>query len=474
MMSQSPSVLLLIADDWSPLAACYGNQRVKTPCIDAVARDGMVFRRAYCTTPSCAASRANILTGLYSHQHGQYGHTHGVHHFRTHGAVRSIPAILNDAGVRTALIGKDHVAPRCVYPFDHYETLNPWNTSELADSARVFLSESRGKRFFLQVASMFPHRTGSDFNTGIGDGGAPDVFYPPEDVVVPDYLPDCPEVRRDLSAYYTFVSRFDHFVGSMLRVLEETGRARDTIVMILSDHGMPFPGAKASSYNTGHHCPLIIRHPDGCRGQTDACVNWTDIAPTLADIFEVDEADRPPEWAGVSFLPVLEGRNARRDGLIFFSHTFHEVTNYYPYRAVLNNRYKYVRHLAWRQPMPLGTDLFDSLSWSAVRKQAFEFMGKRRTKDVIFRPEEGLYDMWEDPMETRNLIGEPGLMETVRNLSASLTQMRVRTSDPWLEIDYQEGRLPESMCGQLSGRQWEAPLSVRDADVRRLAAPTCS
>ena len=438
-MSKPQSVLLLIADDWSPISRCYGNDVIRTPRIDRTAEEGMVFTRAFCTSPSCAASRANILTGLYSHHHGQYGHSHSIHNFRTREGVRSLPALLNEQGVFTGLIGKDHIAPRSVYPFQHYDAQSAWHTGNLGASARAFFTNASGKPFFLHAASMFPHRTGADFQRSFGDGQEEDVRYRPEEVVVPEFLPDVPEVRRDLADYYTFVTRYDRFVGVMLDELERAGRADDTLVLVMSDHGMPFPGAKASGFNTGHHCPLIIRHPRAPRGRTDAMVNWTDIAPTIADFLGVPAEKRPAEWTGRSVLPVLEDPGVGGWEQTFFAHTFHEVTNYYPYRAAMSGRYKYIRNLAYRQAMPLPTDLFDSPTWQAVKSRDLAMMGKRRTCDVLFHPREALYDVVADPMETTNRIGQPELRVHVEQLKRALTDLRIRTRDPWLEIDYQEG-----------------------------------
>ena len=93
-MSSLRNVLLLIADDWSPIAGCYGNSVIQMPNVDALAARGTRFSQAFCTTPSCAASRASILTGNYSHTHGQYGHSHSIHNFHTHLSMPSIPACL--------------------------------------------------------------------------------------------------------------------------------------------------------------------------------------------------------------------------------------------------------------------------------------------------------------------------------------------------------------------------------------------
>ena len=118
-MPEQRSVLLLIADDWSALAGCYGHPVIRTPHVDALAAEGVRFSHAFCTTPSCAASRASVLTGLYSHTHGQYGHSHGVHAFRTRRQVRSVPRVLRENGFLTGVVGKLHVEPPEVYPGAH-------------------------------------------------------------------------------------------------------------------------------------------------------------------------------------------------------------------------------------------------------------------------------------------------------------------------------------------------------------------
>ena len=115
-MSDYRSVLFLIADDWSRIAKCYGDNFVQTPNIDRLAEQGVVFDYAFCTSQSCAVSRACILTGQHSHTHGQYGHCHGIHGFRTHDHMQSIPKILKMKGFATGCIGKKHVEPSSVTP----------------------------------------------------------------------------------------------------------------------------------------------------------------------------------------------------------------------------------------------------------------------------------------------------------------------------------------------------------------------
>lgn len=444
------NVLLIIADDWSPIARCYGDTVVQTPHIDRLAARGTVFTRAFCTTPSCAASRANILTGLYSHQHLQFGHCHGPHHFRTGEDIPTLPAILARAGMASGLAGKDHIAPKETYPFTAWEVPTQparplFSNRTIAACADRCLATVGPKAFYLQAASGYPHRVGGTFDPSVfeEDFAGIDVGYDPAEVPVPAWLPDTPEVRADLAEYYRFITRYDHFVGDMLAALERSGRADETLVILTSDHGMPFPGAKASPFEAGHHCPLIIAQPggEGAGQRCDALVNWCDILPTVLEYMDVPAELRPDNLTGASLLPLLADPQAPWSDVTYFSHAFHEVTNYFPYRVVRGERYKYVRCLAPELTMPLGTDLFDAPSYTAIRATGGS---PQRTLQRLERHwPEALFDLENDPYETTNLIDEPALRLVVEDYRERLTTLRRQTNDPWLEVDFQEGRLPD-------------------------------
>lgn len=177
-------------------------------------------------------------------------------------------------------------------------------------------------------------------------------------MIVPGFLPDVPEVREDLAGYYTALSRLDTGFGRVLDALDRSGQRDDTLVIVMSDHGMPFPGAKASSFDSEHHCPLIVRNPANRVGGTtrDALVNWTDMLPTILDWFGV----KGPPLQGRSFLPVLKTNNPSGWDETTYSHSFHEVNNYYPYRVIRQLHYKYVLNLFPELTLPLPTDLFAS------------------------------------------------------------------------------------------------------------------
>ena len=267
--------------------------------------------------------------------------------------------------------------------------------------------------------------------------------YEPGDVLVPDFLPDTPEVRTELAEYYQSIDRLDQGIGFVLDALDESGRDDDTMVIYMSDHGMPFPGAKASPYDSGLRVPLIVRSPEQTRRgvECDAMVNWTDILPTVLDWAGVEKGDE--QSPGRSLMPILEKTNPEDRNSIFFSHTFHEIVNYYPFRGVRTRQYKYTKTLFPRLTMPLPSDLWDSPSWQGVRRRRLDRMGRRSTDAVLHHGAEELYDIDHDPTESINLAGRPEYASTLASLRDQVDQFRRETGDPWLGYFERIGRPPE-------------------------------
>jgi N-sulfoglucosamine sulfohydrolase len=170
--SQKPNVVLIVSDDHGGGdLGCYGNPVIKTPSLDKLATEGVRFTNAFCTTASCSASRSVILSGLYNHYNGQYGHEHSYHHFISFDYVRSLPVLLAQAGYRTARIGKYHVAPEDVYRFDVALPGNSRSPVQLADNCRDFVTGDDDKPFFLYFCMSDPHR---------GGGKATDLPHEPD------------------------------------------------------------------------------------------------------------------------------------------------------------------------------------------------------------------------------------------------------------------------------------------------------
>ena len=447
MSNKRRSVLFVIADDWSRLARCYGNEAIRTPHIDALAERGVVFDYAFCTSPSCAVSRACILTGQHSHTHGQYGHCHGIHGFRTHEFMQSTPKLLQAQGYATGCIGKKHVEPASVYPFACEPQVDARSPDDMARKVTAFLTEHAEQPFYLHVGSTYPHRAGGSFGNERAHAGITPTPYGPEEVTVPEFLPDVPRVRRDLAEYYESVSRYDQVVGAVVEALEASGRAGETLIFVTTDHAMPFPGAKASSFDSGHRCPLLICHPEQRqRGiHSQAVMSWVDFCPTILEWCGVEQPPGAVALPGRSLLPILEDDAPHPGGgaweQTFFSHCFHEVTNYYPYRALRGRRYKYVRNLAHQLETPLPSDLFRSLTWTAVREEEIEMLGQRPRAGFLQQDREALFDMATDPGEAHNLIAEPALAGVATEMRAKVLAFRQATRDPWLEVSFQQGEL---------------------------------
>lgn len=393
--------------------------------MDGLAKRGMRFDHAYCTTASCSASRSVILTGLHNHSNGQYGHAHMPYNFHTFDTVQSIPRLARAAGAMTGIIGKLHVQPATVYPWDYDQSSgnaggapNQRDVWAMAQSAAQFFKQTADRPFYLHVGFGDPHRA-ADATRFANSQSYPNVVdrkYRPSDVPVPPFLPDKPEVRRELAEYYQAIDRLDQGVGFVLDALEKSGRAKDTMVIYMSDHGMPFPGAKGSPFDAGLRCPLIVHHPEMKQGGvvSDSLVSWTDIAPTVLDWMRIAH----PPMHGRSLL----GMDRREE--FFFSHTFHEINNYFPNRGVRTRKFKYVRVLYPELEMPLPSDLFNSPTWAAARDFA-------PLRSRLRHEKEELFDLEKDPMESRNVIAEAAYAQVARELREKVRGMRKETKDPW-------------------------------------------
>ena len=457
------NVVLFVVDDQGFQAGCYGNKVIQTPGIDRLAAEGTRFTRAHCTTASCSASRSVLLTGLYNHATGHYGHSHGYNHFSTYETVQSLPVILARAGYRTCSIGKYHLAPEYVYHFETYRNKGVQgnrNSVRMAENARQWLSEPDDRPFFLYFCTSDPHRGGgpggfANYNDDPDHyPGVKPIRYKPEEVVVPPWLPDKPEVRQELAEYYQAISRLDQGLNLLLDILKETGHWDDTLFIFLSDNGPPFPGAKTCLYEPGANLPLIVRHPDQKKKgiTSDALVSWVDITPTILDYcgvkpkpsapirgrenvgrLRIDEGpQRPYTFHGRSFLSAIEQEHAPEFDETYLSHTFHEITMYYPMRTIISGRYKYTFNIAHQLPYPFASDLYKSPTWQSVLRDGDEFYGKRTVYAYIHRQRDELYDLQADPHELHNLAYDPKYDKKLKELQAKLKAWQQKTGDPWV------------------------------------------
>ena len=466
-----PNIVLIVTDDHGRGdLGCYGNSVVKTPNLDRLAAEGVRFTNAFCTTASCSASRSVILSGLYNHYNGQYGHQHDYHHFISFDYVRSLPVLLGQGGYRTARVGKYHVAPDEVYQFETQLPGNERNSVQMADNCRKFIEAGGDQRvagrapakqgrdaratednrpFFLYFCTADPHRGGGKAadlphqpdrfgNREQGYPGIQEAKCDPMDVVVPDFLPDRPECRAELAQYYEAVSRLDQGVGRLIEHLKKAGKYENTVVIYISDNGIAFPGAKTTVYEPGINLPCIVRTPwQKNRGiQCDAMVNWADLTPTILDLAGATPSDY--EFHGRSFKPVLEREHVQDWDTVYASHTFHEITMYYPMRVVRERRFKLIWNIAHGLDYPFASDLWESATWQGTLKSGSKYYGKRTVEAYLHRPKFELYDLEADPHEVKNLADDPQYKAKLEEMKAKLKAFQKRTKDPWiLKWDYE-------------------------------------
>ena len=426
------NILLMIADDLGLTAGCYGDASAHTPSIDRLAAEGTRFTHAFTSTASCSGSRSVIQTGLHTHQSGQYGLHHDRHHFLTFEDVATAPALLNRAGYATGIVGKVHVGPDATYPWALREESGSRDVSWVAARAEAFMAGAGERPFFLTVGFIDPHRDAT--RAGFGDPAGPDPVIAPEAVEVPPWLADLPEVRGELATYHHAVARMDRGVGLILEALERQGAAEDTLVIFLSDNGAPFVHSKTTLFDAGVRLPLILRVPGrGAGTENPNMVSFVDLLPTLLDWAGADGPKDGRTRDGRSLLPILE-QDLRCAGWdrVFGSHTFHEITNYWPTRFLRTGRYKYHRNVAWQLPFPVSTDIYGSLSFEAMRR---ERAGARPLGSLIHRPAEELFDLEADPLELHNLAGDSDHAGIVSDLRCELEHWQHRTGDPWLLRD---------------------------------------
>ncbi|XP_012058673.1 PREDICTED: N-sulphoglucosamine sulphohydrolase [Atta cephalotes] len=459
------NVLLLLADDAGFQMRSYLNKICQTPNLDKLAKESLLFNNAYTSVSSCSPSRSAILTGLPSHQNGMYGLHHGIHHFNSFDNVQSLPKILKRNNIRTGIIGKKHVGPNNVYPFDfaHTEENNSIlqvgrNITYIKLLVREFLSQNKTQPFFLYVAFHDPHRCGhthpeygnfcEKFGNGdVGMGTIPDwnpIYYQWEQVKVPYYVQNTEAARRDIATQYTTISRLDKGVGLVLEELKNAGFKDNTLVIYTSDNGIPFPNGRTNLYDPGMAEPMMMSSPIHGHRKNSVTYSMTsllDIVPTVLDWFNVTYLDENSnevsslQLTGKSLLPLLLEEPIENNTAIFASQTHHEVIMYYPMRAIRTKRHKLIHNINYRMPFPIDQDFYVSPTFQDIlnKTRNHQFLPWYKTlKKYYQRPEWELYDLKYDPEELNNIASKVSAKNIFVELQKRLFNWLETTKDPWL------------------------------------------
>lgn len=460
---QRPNILFVIADDQSyPHASAYGAAVFRTPAFDSIAKQGVLFTRAFVAAPQCSPSRAAILTGRNIWQLGEAG-THSSYF------PRDIPVFtdaLVSVGYFTGYTGKawgpgnwqdagwPHNPVGAEYNREQYEAV-PYKGVSRNDYPRNFErfleAKPADQPFFFWFGCHEPHR-GYEYGSGQKQG------LDPDSIDLPPFLPDHDTIRTDMLDYALEISWFDQQLQQMLALLERRGQLENTIVIVTADNGMAFPHAKASLYTYGIHVPLAICGPgiSGGNRHVDDLVSLIDIAPTML------------EYAGAAPLPHIPGKSLRpllehgASGIIDTGrqyvlagrerHTHARPDNLgYPSRALRTHDYLYIRNLKpdrWPMgdPPPLQVTDMDLDQDMSPIVHGFEdidgsptkgFLLKRRAQwpalDALLfgkRLSEELYAVKTDPACLRNLAADSAHRQILASLRNKLEQQLIAEGDP--------------------------------------------
>ena len=428
----APNILFAIADDWSfPHASAYGDPVVRTPAFDRIAREGALFTHSFTAAPSCTPSRAALLTGQAVHRLAEGGNLHGFLPER----FAVYPDMLEHAGYHVGFTGKGW-GPGQFEPGGR--SRNPAGP-RFADFDEFLAKRRAGQPFAFWFGSTDPHRPYTP-----GSGAAAGLSA--SDVVVPPYLPDTPAVRGDLLDYYLEVQRFDSQVASLIALLERRGELDNTIVVVTSDNGMPFPRAKANVYDAGSRMPLAIRWPRRVKAGTvvDAFVSHTDLAPTF---LEAAGLTVPADMTGRSVLPLLDGSPARQAGRdrAFIERERHANVRRgdlsYPARAIRTAEYLYIRNYRpdrWPAGDPelyIAVGPFGDIDDGPAKQLLLKERQTPPTSKffdlaMAKRPAEELYDLRTDPAALVNVAAEPSHAAARDRLKKELEAWQRQTTDP--------------------------------------------
>ncbi len=410
MSSALPNILYLHSHDTGRYVQPYGHP-VPTPNIQRLADQGVLFREAFCAAPTCSVSRACLLTGQYGHNNGMLGLAHrgwSLNDYRQH-----IVHTLRKAGYYSVLIGEQHISKRPdVIGFDKVVKIDKTHVETVAPAASEILGEPPREPFFLSVGFFETHR---EF---LGPGSLRDTLYS----LPPANLPDTPETRRDMAAYKASARSLDQGVGAVLDSLDAHGLADDTLIIFTTDHGLAFPGAKATLFDRGLGVMLILRGPGGFSGGKviDALVSHIDVYPTVCELVGID---RPSFLQGVSLMPLIRRQTTSVREEIFAETTWHAA--YEPQRAVRTERWKYIRRFGERRT-PVLPNCDDSPSKDLLLRYGWA------EREIAF---EQLYDLVFDPNEAANLAADPVYAGALAELRGRLDAWMHETDDPLLRGD---------------------------------------
>lgn len=428
-----PNILWVIVDDMSANFSCYGESQVETPHVDALARRGVLFTKAFVTAPVCSTCRSAFITGMYQTSIGAHHHRSGRGEKKIHlpDGIVPVPSLFQEAGYFTSLSGwpiQEGKLGKSDYNFEWDTTIydgSDW--SQRADDQPFFAqiqlpggklregTASRVDAFRANIEQHFSQR--SD----------------PADVVLPPYYPRLPEILNNWADYLDTVRETDRVFGEIIERLRSHGDLDNTVIFFMTDHGISHARGKQFLYEEGIHVPLVIAGPNvpAAIARTDL-VEHVDIAATSLALAGIDVPDL------MQAQDILSPDYQIRDAIFSARDRCDETVDHL--RCVRTQRYKYIRNFLPHRPHLQPNAYKDNKAILIALRKANAAGELNELQASLFkpmRPPEELYDLDEDPFEINNLAEDPAHQQTLERMRRRLVQ--------WMEDSGDQGREPEPM-----------------------------
>ncbi len=438
--TKKTNVLFCIADDASPHFGVYGCTWAKTPNIDRLGKAGLVFDNTYTPTAKCAPSRAAILTGRNPWQLEEAAN----HQSFFPAKFKAFTEVLAEAGVSVGAQGKTWGPGTATTADGKSRNFGLTKAGENAKNPgavfeKFLATRDKQQPFFYWFGSHHPHRA-YKLDSGIAAGKKPaDVDR------VPKMWPDNDAVRRDMLDYATEVEEYDAQIGTLVKALEDSGELDNTLVIVTSDHGMPFPRVKGHNYDMANRIPLVVHWPKGIAKpdrRAAEFVSLIDVAPTVLDVFGIKpEASGMSPITGKSFVNILQDKKAEARDVVILGRERNDVLARpgtphglgYPVRGIREGNLLYLHNFAadrWPCGNPeLGLKDTDA----SPTKKLIEDLGEKNSFWQLCygkRPEQELFDLKDDPDCVNNLADLPEYQSRKKELREKLYAELKLQDDP--------------------------------------------
>lgn len=476
---EKPNILLIVSEDNGQDLGCYGVKDVTTPHLDQLAANGVRFNNAYTTYSVCSPSRSSIFTGLYPHQNGQMGLA--THKFRMYKSFKTMPVYLKEAGYRTGCLGKLHVNPEEAMPFDFHEikesNFAKKNLPEYAAKSASFINASK-EPFFLMVNYPDAH-----YPLIRQVEGMPAHPISGRDVsgTLPYVGADTERLREVTADYYNSINRLDEAVGMLLDSLEASGKADNTLIIYLGDHGAQFSRGKTTNYEAALKIPLILHWPGQMKQGLvvkDALVSILDLLPTLLDVVG---QSMPEELPGASLLSIAQDQQPDDWRQYLYADGLGSTSQYFfPRRSVRGAQYKLIYNLHAGKEDPMYTIYTDhtypQVISGTTREEIDQLSDSLKAVYERWRkpPPFELYDLQADPWEYHNLATDPAYQGELEKMKTVLFQWQKETEDPLAdavklamftaEVDSVNQHFPDYSYTKDAEFQWRYPDYFYNSD----------